>query len=312
MSPIASETTTTPTSPIVGPALTGPILLAVDGSPDSDLATRAAVDLARGMKQGLVAVHCWLPLITPYGPAGEPAIDIELACREPAEALLRAQVEELERQGTQVAGQYLLLGLPSEQIPDLAARLGAQLIVIGSRGLGAVKRLVLGSVSEGVVHTATTPVLVVRGGRNAWPPEQILIGDDGSEYSRRAAHAAAAIASATGAALTVATVIPNAWLDVASSGEARAREAARAAGETMTREVADQLVAAYGVEPRTAVLFGDPVVTLIATAAGGSTPALIAVGSRGLGALERLALGSVSTKVLRGAPGPVLISHSAS
>ena len=181
--------------------------------------------------------------------------------------------------------------------------------MIGSRGLGAVKRLVLGSVSEGVVHTAATPVLVVRGGEQAWPPQRILVGDDGSEEARRAAEAAAAIAVGMGAELTIATMISHAWLDAVSPGEARVAAAFRAAGEAMLDEIAGRLGAAYGIEVQTAVLYGDPAVTLISTAGAGPTPALIAVGSRGLGAIERMALGSVSTKVLHGAHGPVLISH---
>jgi nucleotide-binding universal stress UspA family protein len=309
MSVNASATATTSSRGPVAPSSSRPIVLAVDGSPDSGLAARAAADLAGSLKEELHLVHCWLPLITPYGPAGEPPINIEQAYREPAEELLRTHVQELEREGAQVAGHHLLMGRAIEQIPDLAARLGAQLIVIGSRGLGAVKRVVLGSVSEGVTHTAETPVLVVRGGGKVWPPDQILVGVDGSEQSRRVAESAALIATATGAELTIATVIPHAWIDAASPGDARAAEDARAAGEAMTREVADQLVTAFGIAAKTVVLFGDPADTLISAAAPGSTPALIAVGSRGLGPIGRLALGSVSTKVLHGTHGPVLISH---
>ncbi len=307
----ASKTATTPSRSQIAPPSTGPILLAVDASPDSDLGARAAIQLAGSLKRALHVVHCWFPLITPYGTAGGPVIDIDQTCRGPAAELLGTQVAELEHQGAQVAGQYLVMGRASEEIARLATGLDAQLIVIGSRGLGAVKRLVLGSVSEGVAHTATTPVLVVRGGGEVWPPEQILIGDDGSEQARRAAAAAAAIASATGAELTIATVIPHTWLEAASPGQVRAAEDARDAGHAMIREVADQLAGAYGIEAKTAVLFGDPAVTLISTAGAGPAPALIAVGSGGLGAIERLALGSVSTKVLRGAHGPVLISHRA-
>jgi hypothetical protein len=53
----------------------------------------------------------------------------------------------------------------------------AGLIVMGSRGLGLVGRLLLGRVCKDVVHHARGPVLVVRGGEGAWPPERVIIGD---------------------------------------------------------------------------------------------------------------------------------------
>jgi uncharacterized membrane protein YeaQ/YmgE (transglycosylase-associated protein family) len=59
------------------------------------------------------------------------------------------------------------------------------IIVVGSRGIGTVKRLVTGCVSEGVVHLAPCPVLVMRGDE-AWPPGDIVVGDDSSEEAKRA------------------------------------------------------------------------------------------------------------------------------
>ena len=81
----------------------------------------------------------------------------------------------------------------------LAEEIDADLIVVGSRGLGPIKRFALGSVSEGVVHHATCPVLVTRGGKEAWPPARILIGDDGSEAARRAGTLASEIGGLFGA-----------------------------------------------------------------------------------------------------------------
>ncbi|HEV1997100.1 MAG TPA: universal stress protein [Candidatus Dormibacteraeota bacterium] len=311
MTTAVTETAITPELNPVATASTGPILLAVDGSPDSDLAARAAIDLARALKQDLHVVHCWIPMNTAYGTAGQPSveIDFDLLYRQPAKEQLHAQVEGLERLGAEVAAEHLLMGRASEQIPDLATLLGAQMILIGSRGFGAVKRLLLGSTSEAVVHTAPTPVLVVRGGVHAWPPDQILVGSDGSDQARRAALAAASLARASGAPLTIVTVIQPAWLVAGTSGEARTSGAARATAERMTRELADQVAAVYDIAVKTSVLIGDPAASLITAATAVPTPALIAVGWRGLGAIDRLTLGSVSTKVLHSAPGPVLITR---
>ena len=303
-----SETLVAPQLGRVTSSSTGPILLAVDSSPDSDLAARAAIDLASGLKQDLHVVHCWLPGNMPYG-AGEPAIDIETAYQEPAQAELEAEVAKIESQGAHVAGEHLLMGRAGDQIPDLAVFLGAQMIVTGTHGRGAFRRLLQGSTSDSVIHSARTPVLVVRGGDHAWPPEHILVAVDGSEQSRRAADAAAAVAKATDAAVTIATVIPHTWVDARLPAKDRAIEAASSAGQAMIQEVADQLLATFGIASSTSVLMGDTAAALIAAAAAGPTPTLIAVGSRGLGAVDRLTLGSVSTAVLHGAVGSVLVSH---
>ncbi|HSK84466.1 MAG TPA: universal stress protein, partial [Rubrobacter sp.] len=62
----------------------------------------------------------------------------------------------------QIAGTYARVGFPDAEIVGLAGKLGAGLIVLGSRGLGPLKRALMGSVSDSVVRHAHCPVLVVR------------------------------------------------------------------------------------------------------------------------------------------------------
>ncbi|MGI8608323.1 MAG: universal stress protein [Candidatus Dormibacteria bacterium] len=154
---------------------------------------------------------------------------------------------------------------------------------------------------------AHTPVLVVRGRRRAWPPTEIIVGDDGSQESRLAASAAAEIAGAVGAQLRIVHVIPASWQDASSPGQARGMAAVAAAAETSLDEVADQVQQRFGFRPATSILIGDAATGLVAEARKTPAPAMLAVGSRGRGSVQRLALGSVSTNVLRAAPGSVLI-----
>ena len=79
-----------------------------------------------------------------------------------ARRLLGAQVKQTEADGGTVAQAHLRLGRPDEQIVALAEEIGAGLIVMGSRGLGGLRRLLMGSVSDSVVRHAHCPVLVVR------------------------------------------------------------------------------------------------------------------------------------------------------
>src|SRR5919199_281299 len=76
---------------------------------------------------------------------------------------------------------------------------------------------------------------------------------------------------------------------------------------------AKEIEEASGIRPRIRIAVGDPAASLIEAAEEGAPErALIAVGSRGLGAVQRLRLGSVSTKVLRASRGPVLIINPGS
>ncbi|HEV1996894.1 MAG TPA: universal stress protein [Candidatus Dormibacteraeota bacterium] len=285
----------------------GPILLATDGSAGADTAAKAASQLARALHTGVHVVHCWMPVINAYGPAGYIPMGAAEAFEAPAAMVLQAEVAALKRLKAAPDGSHLFEGRAAEVVPDLALELGARLIVIGSRGLGAIKRLVLGSVSEGIVHTSHTPVLVVRGARRPWPPSDIIVGDDGSAESRLAASSAASIAQATGAQLRIVHVIAAAWHDAASPGQSRAIAAASAAADATINRIADEVQHAYGFRHTTSVLIGDPAATLVAEARKSALPAMLAVGSRGRGAVRRLAMGSVSTNVLRAAPGSILV-----
>jgi nucleotide-binding universal stress UspA family protein len=71
-------------------------------------------------------------------------------------------VESIRAAGGAVAGTHLRLGRPAEQIVDLSEDLGVGVVVVGSQGQSALRRAVLGSVSESVVRYAHCPVFVVR------------------------------------------------------------------------------------------------------------------------------------------------------
>jgi nucleotide-binding universal stress UspA family protein len=108
-------------------------------------------------------------------------------------------VEFVAGVGAAVSEGHLVMGAPVDVILDLAEEMGAELVVMGRRDHGTLERLLLGSVSEGVVHHATRPVLVMRGGESAWPPQRVVIGDDGSNAAKRAGEIAASIGALYGA-----------------------------------------------------------------------------------------------------------------
>ena len=80
-----------------------------------------------------------------------------------ANSFLEEQAEQIRASGGKVAETHLAAGRPDKEIVRLSEDLGVGTIVIGSRGLGAVSRALMGSVSESVIRHAHCPVFVVRG-----------------------------------------------------------------------------------------------------------------------------------------------------
>jgi nucleotide-binding universal stress UspA family protein len=285
------------------------ILLATDGSEDAELAARVAADLTKRTAAELHLSHAWRPLPYYAYPSLVPE-EYHPPYEEGARKLLDEQVGRIERAGGTVAESHLVTGRPAEAIIELGEEIEADLIVVGSRGHGPVGRLVMGSVSEGVVHHAHCPVLVVRGGEEAWPPQRIVIGDDGSGPARRAGELAAAFAKLVGAEVGLVQAYENPPEPIGgwSAQDRRELDEVLSRERQALQERAEELVAIAGTRPEIRLIETEPTLAMLMVAEQGEEEStLIAVGSRGLGAAKRTILGSVSTKVLRVARGPVLV-----
>jgi nucleotide-binding universal stress UspA family protein len=144
---------------------TRPILLATDGSPSAADARRRAIELARLVGAPLVVVsveHLTLPA-TGYGGYGYSNVVAELRDAEHKRVtkLLAEVADEADSEGVSCS-TVAADGFAVEEICRLAAEYDVQMIVVGSHGWGAARRLFSGSVSTGLVHQAPCPVLVVR------------------------------------------------------------------------------------------------------------------------------------------------------
>src|SRR5918997_3426536 len=170
------------------------VLLATDGLESTALAARAAVDLARGGGAELHVVHVWHTVPSPH-------FDdfIRSGLKDMGREKLDAQVRWIEEEGGTVAGTHLREGRAVEEIVGQAEEIGAGLVVVGSRGMGRLGRMALGSVSTGLAHRSPCPVLIVRGGEDAWPPERVLVGYGSFEDTERAGFLGASLARALGA-----------------------------------------------------------------------------------------------------------------
>jgi len=139
----------------------GTIVVGVDGSPGAMAAARFAVEEARIRKATLRFVAAWHVPAMAYGNAFAVATeDLPDAMREVAGRALEQTLEELGDLGELTVEKHLEAG-PAPQVL-LSQAADADLLVVGSRGHGGFKELLLGSVSQQCAHHAPCPVVIVR------------------------------------------------------------------------------------------------------------------------------------------------------
>jgi nucleotide-binding universal stress UspA family protein len=143
-----------------------PVLLVTDGSPSAAGAQDAALELARRLGVPLVAasvVHVTLPVVG-YGVYGYSALlsDLQKAERERVRNLL-AEVAAAAGEAGVTCRTIIGNGPVVDEVCHIATKEDAEMIVVGSHGWGAGRRLVFGSISSGLLRAAPRPVLVVRG-----------------------------------------------------------------------------------------------------------------------------------------------------
>ena len=150
------------------------ILLATDGSSEAELATRTAVDLSQRTDSELHVIHVLdvHPTALLYPEATDPEgvempdpileEDLQQSSEQRGREVLDEEVERVRSAGGTVAQAHLMMGGAAREIVHLAEDLGADLIVMGTRGRGGIRRALMGSVSDSVIRHAHCPVLVVR------------------------------------------------------------------------------------------------------------------------------------------------------
>jgi nucleotide-binding universal stress UspA family protein len=281
------------------------LVVGVDGSTGADRALAWAIREARSWDARLTIVHCY-----PTLPTGGPRLaEEEDNARRAVEKLVAAHATELDgvRWHTQV--RWAPSGSWAYKLVDAAE--DADLLVVGSRGLGGFWQLLLGSVSHHVSIHAPSSVAVVRGGADTGgTPSSVVVGIDGSQPSLRALTWAAREADRHGVPLEAvhAYPVPTAAANLAlarSTDEAEVlRDRAHAAAEELLASAVARGDLPSRVEVRRRIAAGSPAGVLIAAA---GADALLVCGQRGHGRLGQLVIGSVSDQCLRHAQGTVVV-----
>jgi nucleotide-binding universal stress UspA family protein len=273
-------------------------IVGLDGSVGASAALRWANDMASAAGERVAPVAAWHVPLPIAALSGRRAIDIDRAG-------LRAEVEFLALEAigklpddNVVDELRVVEGHPAPVLRDLAGP--DTPIVVGRRGISALKHRLLGSVSHYLATHAPGPVVVVPDEWEARPLRRVVVGFDGSEHAVTALRWALSIApSGTEVeALIALDVIP--WLspettlerhpDAIADGRARISAAAD--------EADPELRAA-----RNFVVHG-PRSALTAALADAD---LVVVGPRGIGGIARALLGSVTTWLLNDAPCPIAV-----
>jgi nucleotide-binding universal stress UspA family protein len=281
----------------------GTLVLATDGSADAVLARRAVADLARATDATVHLVSAWTVPAAIYSyPTQVVPDDLASQYEGQATAILEQEHHALEEGGVRVVTDHVVFGRAADAILDVAGSVGADLVVVGNRGHGALTRLALGSVSEAVVRQAILPVLVVRSGEQSWPPENVVAGHDGSDEAIAAVRLAALVAGRVNSPLSVLEVMPS--VDGVGDADLSVGDILEGRRAQLDGEVRD-LIGSPSGDLDVRVEIGDPAALLLEVARPST---MIAVGRRGIGRVREMFLGSVSTKVLHGAHGAVLLA----
>ncbi|MGP5056198.1 universal stress protein [Brachybacterium paraconglomeratum] len=192
------------------------ILVGYDDTSAAMAAVRWAAELAHDTGAGIRLLHAWTWPLLGQGLAGIPVLD-PAGPRNQASRLLDDAAERIAAQHPDVpVSAELVAGMPREVLEEASA--GADLLVVGTRGLGAVLGTLLGSVSRGLLHDAGCPVAIIRSDQHRAGP--VLVAYDGSDTAGEAVDVAADLAAAWGSTLRVVHVrtVPQAPYD--SGGEA--------------------------------------------------------------------------------------------
>lgn len=134
------------------------VLVGLDGSSTAAAAARFAMELAKphGAKLLLLVVVPPIPMVQDFYGVGS----VDLGRLEEAGWAQARPVEEALREAGADVEASVRFGAPAELLARTAQEWGADLVVVGSRGQGVVRRVMLGSVSDRLVHISERPVLV--------------------------------------------------------------------------------------------------------------------------------------------------------
>lgn len=286
-----------------------PVVVGVDGSPHAMLALDWAAGEASRRGGPLLVLQAFspdYPSVRSAGPGEPPTPQPTSALEKAAQAACAEAVDRVRstHPGLEVSGRAIP-GDPGIVLVDASAT--ARLVVMGARGVGRIRGLLLGSVSAFVAPRSHCPVVVLREKPSGSLTDlRVVVGLDGAADSAAALRFAFELAEARGHGLTVV----HAWdVDADDTAAALAWSVDWQQAEEQERTVVAEELAGYAaefptVDVRRHVVRGRPVAELVRQS---ENAALLVLGTRGRGSVKSILLGSVAQGVLHDAHCPVAV-----
>jgi nucleotide-binding universal stress UspA family protein/nitrite reductase/ring-hydroxylating ferredoxin subunit len=252
------------------------IVVGTDGSETAALAVRSAAGLA-------LRFDAALQVVCAHGDGLDAST---------AERILRSTSESVQAEHVE-ATSHLRSAPPADALKEVAAAMGAELIVVGNVGLGKARRFKLGGIAERVAHEAPCDVLIVHTRDLAAPMGEyrhLLVGTDGSATAAEAARKGFELAEILDADVTLMLV-----------------------GDLLVGAVVleETVKARPGSAPvHTEVVEGGDPAERLAQRAGKGDVDLLVVGNKGLSGPRRYLLGSVPSRVMHESPIDVMIAKT--
>lgn len=279
------------------------VLYAIDGSERSSQAGDLLVKLADPDRVEITVVS--IPPSVPGDARDNENLRERLA--EATSGLVDREAERLGSHGFEVARQTSH-GRPGEEIVELVRREWYDLTVMGAGNSSLPNNTFLGSTTTYVLHSTPSSVLIARGGPSSARPAPVLMATDGSPNADLAAEALTSFLRRDACHVTTFSVAPDPgpaldmWPlprgEVMTDSEIDSKKKARLEeAEGVARKTAEVLERG-GLETTTKGCIGNAAVEIIHEAAAGDYD-LVTLGSRGLGPVRRVLLGSVSDQVAR-------------
>ena len=290
------------------------ILVPTDFSDNAQHAVDYAVELAKQCSAKLHLLHTpvvptYLLMDLSYSPGPEAVTRILNDSQE----ALDAQAQAIADAGVELF-TAIREGTVHEVIRDYAKEHDVDLVVVGTHGRTGVSKLMYGSVTERVIKTVHTPILVVPPGGHERPPISILVSYDFSGPAKRAAEVACAIHGVVGGPLHLVHSYLDVWGEYTDRG-AVVGEAAEKRREALHLGLQEMLEAdakaLLSIDPQgieTHLVTGDPAESILQVA-GDVDATLICAGTTGKSGIERLLIGSVARRLLHESRVPLLLTH---
>ncbi|NHN57594.1 MULTISPECIES: universal stress protein [Halorussus] len=279
------------------------ILVPVDGSEGADAAIGHAGDIADRFD---AAVRVLFVANTKRDSVTTIGTEVVDALERKGEQIVDPVAADLRERGVDCETE-VVQGDPASTIADYAESQGMDLVVMPTHGRDGLSRLLLGSVTEKTVRLSDVPVLTIRShddARTSFPYEDVLVPTDGSNAAEAAVDEAVDLAAALDATVHAVSVVD----DTSLGFDVRSASASEGFEDVAEEAVADVAARAEdaGVDAVAEEILRGRVHRQLLRYVDDNDVDLVAMGTTGRGGTDRVLLGSVTERLVRSSPVPVL------